>query len=205
MSDDRLPAEAEPPISEDLRQSGIDAVQRLVASGKMDLDGFQAALDRLLGARTHADVASVFRSLPPPVEFTPPAQRRQEPLEVSTSMGEVRLTGRWQVGRLTKIETGMGAVTIDLSEAEFDDWEVEIVAHTKMGSITVIAPRGLDVRQVGKSGPASSTLGPPIPGFPVVRLSASSDMGTIRLMHPKEKRERRWGRRRRSRNATPRY
>jgi len=197
--------QAEPQISEDVRQCGIDAVRGLVASGKVDLDEFQTALDRLLGARTHADVASVFRSLPPPVEFTPPAQRRQEPLEISTSMGEVRLTGRWQVGRLTKIETGMGAVTIDLSEAEFDDWEVEIVVYTKIGSITVIAPRGLDVRQVGRSGAANSTLGPPIPGFPVVRLSASSDMGTIRLMNPTEKRKRGWGRRRRSRNATPRY
>jgi predicted membrane protein len=36
----------------------------------------------------------------------------------------------------------MGSVTIDLSEAEFDDWEVGIVVHTTMGSITVIAPRG---------------------------------------------------------------
>ena len=198
MSDDRLPAEAELPISEDLRQCGIDVVHGLVASGKVDLEQFQTALDRLLSARTYAEVASVFRSLPRPVEFTPPARRRQEPLEISTSMGEVRLNGRWQVGRLTKIEVGMGEVTIDLSEAEFDDWEVEIVVHVKMGSITVIAPRGLEVRQVGKSGPVSSSLGPPLPGFPVVRLSASSDMGTIRLMHPQErqeKRKRRWRRR----------
>jgi hypothetical protein len=45
-------------------------------------------------------------------------------VEISTSMGEVRLESRWQVGRLTKIHTGMGAVTIDLTEAEFDDWDV---------------------------------------------------------------------------------
>jgi Domain of unknown function (DUF1707) len=208
VSDDRLPAEAERPISEDLRQCAIDAVQGLVTSGKVDLDEFQTALERLLSARTYADVVAVFRSLPPPVELTPPARRRQEPLEISTSMGEVSLNGRWQVGRLTKIETGMGAVTIDLTEAEFDDWEVEIVVHAKMGSITVVAPRGLEVRPVGKSGPASSTLGPPVPGFPVVRLSASSDMGTIRLMHPQEPQEKRKrGRRRfrRSQNATPPY
>ena len=204
VSDDRLPVETDLPISEDVRECGIDSLQGLLATSKVDLDRFQAALDRLLGARTHADVASVFQSLPPLVEFTPPARRRQEPLEISTSMGEVRLTGRWQVGRLTKIDTGMGAVTIDLNEAEFDDWEVEIVVHTTMGSITVIAPRGLDVRQVGRSGAVNSTLGPPIPGFPVVRLSASSDMGTIRMMHPKEKRRRR-GWRRRPRKATPRF
>ena len=104
MDDDGLPAETEPPVSEELQQRGIDFLQGLLASGKVDLDRFEKALDALLGAHTHADFAWVVRSLPPPVEFTPPARRRQEPLEISTSMGEVRLEGRWQVSRLTKID-----------------------------------------------------------------------------------------------------
>ena len=104
MDDDGLPAETGPPVSEDLQQRGIDFLQGLLASGKVDLGRFQKALDALLEAHTHADFASVIRSLPPPVEFTPPARRRQEPLEISTSMGEVRLEGRWQVSRLTKID-----------------------------------------------------------------------------------------------------
>ena len=198
MNDDGLPAETEPAISEELQQRGIDYLQGLLASGKVDLDRFQKTLDTLLGAQTHADFASVMRSLPPPVEFTPPARRRQEPLEISTSMGEVRLEGRWQVSRLTKIDTGMGSVTIDLSQAEFDDLDVEIVVHTRMGEITVIVPRGLEVRPVGRTGPVNTALEPPIPGFPVVRLSATCDMGAIRVMHPTEKRQhrRRWPRRR---------
>ena len=198
MNGDGLPAETEPPVSEDLRQHGIGYLQELLASGKVDLDRFQAALDALLGAHTQADFASVVRSLPAPVEFTPPARRRQEPLEISTSMGEVRLEGRWQVSRLTKIDTRMGSVTIDLSQAEFDDWDVEIAAHTHMGTITVIVPHGFEVRPVGRSGVVNTALEPPIPGFPVVRLSATCDMGTIRVMHPTEKRQqrRRWRRRR---------
>ena len=44
------------------------------------------------------------------------------------------------MSRLTKIDTGMGSVTIDLSEAEFDDWDVEMVVHTHIGAITVIVP-----------------------------------------------------------------
>jgi hypothetical protein len=203
VSDDRLPVEAEPPISEDVRQRGIDFLKELLASGKVELDRFQSALDQLLDARTHADFASVIRSLPPPVELTPAPRRRAEPLEITTSMGEVRLKGRWQVGRLTRIETRTGMVTIDLTEAEFDDLNVEIVVHTTMGWITVIVPRGLDVRQVGKSAAVASTLDEPIPGFPVVRLSASSDMGTIRVMHPKERRQRRWGRRRQRSQGAP--
>jgi Cell wall-active antibiotics response LiaF, C-terminal len=198
MNGDGLPAETEPPVSENLRQRGIDYLQELLASGKVDLDRFQTALDALLGAHTQAGFASVVRSLPAPVEFTPPARRRQEPLEIATSMGEVRLEGRWQVSRLTKIDTGMGGVTIDLTRAEFDNRDVEIVVHTHMGTITVIVPRGLEVRPVGRSGPVNTALEPPIPGFPIVRLSATCDMGTIRVMHPagKRQRRRRWLRRR---------
>jgi hypothetical protein len=196
VRDDAFPAQVEPQISAELQQRGVNFLQGLVVSGKLDLDRFQELLDALLGARTHAEFASVVRSLPP-VELTPPTRRREEPLEIATSMGEVRLVGRWQVSRLTRIDIGMGAVVIDLTEAEFDDWDVEIVVHTKMGSITVVAPRGLEVRQVGRNGPFDNALEPPIPGFPVVRLSATCDMGEIRVMHPAEKRQsrRRWRRR----------
>jgi hypothetical protein len=135
--------------------------------------------------------------------FTPAARRRQEPLKISTSISDVRLKGRWQVGRLTKISTGMGAVTIDLTEDEFDDWDVQIVVDTGMGSITVIAPRGLDVRQAWSRAAVKGTLEEPVPGFPVVRLSASCGSGMIRLTHPKEKRQRRWGWRRS--RAAPRF
>jgi hypothetical protein len=198
VDDGGLPAETGPPVSEELQQRGIDFLQGLLASGKVDLERFQEALDALLGAHTEDQFAVVVRGLPPPVEFTSPMRRREESLDITTSMGEVRLKGRWQVGRLTKITSGMGSVTIDLTEAEFDDRDVEIVVHTSMGSITVIAPRGLEIRQVGKSGAVRTTLDPPIPGFPVVRLSASSDMGTIRVRHPTKstQRQRRWLRRR---------
>ena len=104
MDDGGLPAETGPPVSEDLQQRGIDFLQGLLASGKVDLDRFQKAPDAPLGAQTQADFASVVRSLPPKVDFTPPARRRHEPLQISNSMGEVRPEGRWQVSRLTKID-----------------------------------------------------------------------------------------------------
>ena len=204
MSDDRLPVH-EPAIPEELREREIEILQELLVSEKVDQDTFQHALDKLLAARTDAEFASVVRGLPPPVEFTPAPRRRQEPLEISNSMGEVRLEGRWQVARLNTISTHMGSVIIDLTEAEFDDWDVEIIAHVHMGQITVIAPRGLDVRQVRTSGAVSSALEKPIPGFPTVRLSASCDVGSIRLMHPKEKTTPRRGlvRRRRKSSSRP--
>ena len=55
---------------------------------------------------------------------------------ISSSMGEVRLEGHRPVSRLTKIDTGMGSVTIDLSQAEFDDYDVEIVVPHPHGGIS---------------------------------------------------------------------
>jgi hypothetical protein len=97
VSDDRFPAETEPPISEDLRQRGIDVPQELLAGGKVDLDRFRRPLMGLWGPA-------------PMVAFTPAARRRQEPLKISTSISDVRLKGRWQVGRLTKISPVLNPV-----------------------------------------------------------------------------------------------
>jgi hypothetical protein len=194
MTSDGLPVRAEPEISEDLRERGINVVKGLFVAGKVGESAFEKALDGLLAVRSETEFVSLMRSLPPPVAVTPPDRQRQEPLEIATSMGEVRLEGRWQVGRLTKIDTGMGAVTVDLTEAEFDDWEVEIAVHTRMGAITVIAPPGLDIRVVGRNSPVTISLAPPVPGFPVVRLSAISDLGAIRVVNPTDppRRRKRW-------------
>ncbi len=91
----------------------------------------------------------------------------------------------------------MGHVIVDLTQAEFDDWEAEIVIHTRMGMITVIAPPGLDVRLVGRNGPIANSSVAPIPGFPVVRLTAVTDMGTIAVVNSTEPptKPKRWRRR----------
>lgn len=204
MTHDLVPIEPGPPVADEVRQRAIDAAQHQVATGRVDLETFQHAVDGLLAARSEEELASVVRSLPPPVAFTSPGRRRHEPLQITTPMGEARLEGRWQVGRHTTVETGMGSVTIDLTEAEFDDWEVEIGVRTTMGSIIVIVPEGFDVRPVGRSGAVESWLGPVIPGFPVVLLRAVSDMGSIRIGHSEDqlRRRSRRGRQRARRSRT---
>lgn len=197
VTSDMVPVEAEPPISEEVRQRGLAFLQGLFADGDVDVDRFRHALDRLLGAHTEAEFGEVIRSLPSPVARTPPPRRRQDPFDISTSMGGVRLHGRWQVSRLTTIHSGMGAVVVDLCDAEFDELDVEIVVHTGMGAITVICPPGLDLRLEGQNGTVTSHVEPPIPGFPVVRLSVTSDMGAIRIVHPGEQASKRRGWRRR--------
>lgn len=187
MTIDPLPIGEEPSMQESARDRGIAVLQGLVASGTVGIDRFQSALDSLMTARTDADFARVVRSLPPPMELTPPARRRQEPFEVTASVGEVRLDGRWQVSKRTIVSAMVGAVIIDLSHAEFDDWDVEIEAHSTVGAIKVLVPRGFDVRLVGVNSAVDLDLEPPIPGFPTIRLTATSDLGAVRVMHPSQR------------------
>src|SRR5579872_1565833 len=112
----------------------------LFSDGRVDQNTFQEALDALFAVHSEVEFASLMRSLPPPGRCHParsPAARAARDRDVD---GRSPPYGRWQVGRLTKIDTGMGAVIVDLTEAEFDDLDVQIVVHTRMGAITVISP-----------------------------------------------------------------
>jgi hypothetical protein len=200
VSGNALP-DVPPPVSAATQQRGVDFLQGLLAEDKIDLDQFRAALDGLHGAADDAAFAAVVRSLPAPVQMTSPGRRRQEPLEITAATRAVRLVGRWQVGRRTRVEAEIGSVTIDLCDAEFDDREVDLVVRAHIGSITIIVPRGVDVRLVGVTGPVELAIEGPIPGFPVVRLSATADFGSIKVVHPKELGPRRRFWRRRSRQG----
>ena len=47
MNDDGLPAETGSPVSEDVQQRGIDFLQGLLASGKVDLDRLRLLPEKL--------------------------------------------------------------------------------------------------------------------------------------------------------------
>jgi hypothetical protein len=56
---DGLSGEILPPISEDVRQRGIDILQGLLANGRVGLARFHEALDGLLAADTEAEIGLV--------------------------------------------------------------------------------------------------------------------------------------------------
>lgn len=190
MAETGGPLEPATRLSDELRTRGIDLLRGRVATGQVDLHTFEDAVDQLVKAQTESEFSSVVRRLAPPVEITPPERRLTEPLHIDTSMGAVRLGGRWQVPRQTEVRTSMGAVSIDLTEAEFDDWTVDLVVHSSMGAVEIIVPRGMAVQLVGRNGPVESQLDRAIPGFPLVRLTVTTDMGRITLRHPKKRRRR---------------
>lgn len=86
VTSDGLPVRAEPQISEDLHERGILVVKGPFVGGKVDQDFFEQALDGLLAVHSETESASLMRSLAAPVAVTPPGRRRQEPLEIATSI-----------------------------------------------------------------------------------------------------------------------
>jgi hypothetical protein len=98
----------------------VEVLHALVAADRIDLPQFEAALARLLAARSEAELAAVAQAPPPPVAMTPPERRLARPLRISGT-GRLRLRGRWQLASQTTVRAELGSVTADLTNAEFDD------------------------------------------------------------------------------------
>jgi hypothetical protein len=172
-----------PPLSDADRQLALDVVRNLVAVGKLDLVRFEETVDTLINARTEQELATAMRGLPSPIAFTPAERRARETVRIERQRGHINLAGSWQLGRETIVRSGMGHVTVDLCDAEFDAWDTELDVHAEMGMVTVIVPRGLAV-QVVVGGEGAGALQRALPGSPIVRLRATSAMGSVTIRHP---------------------
>ena len=164
-----------------VRDHGIGILRELVVAGALDFDQFESAVAGLLAARTDAELAAVVQALPSPVRITPPERRLSEPLRLRGGFGPLRLAGRWQVAAETHVSVELGSVTIDLTDAEFDESVVDLHVYTGWGRVTIVVPPGVGVQPRQTRGTVRSRLGPPVPGFPLVRLDVTTNIGTVRL------------------------
>jgi len=163
----------------------------MLAGDRIGLPDYEQAVDRLFRATTESQLSAVLCSLPPPVTLTPPERRLDQPLKIRSGMGRLRIGQRWQLARQTTVRAELGSVTIDLTEAEFDDLNIDLSIYTGWGTITIIVPPGVGVQMLRSHGTVSSRIGPAIPGFPLVRLNARTNIGRIRLRTRDDARRRR--------------
>ena len=171
-------------MREDARQRATEFVKELYAAGEIDADRLDAGVAGVLSARSEAELAEVVRSLPAPVALTSPQRRLARPLEIHSGLGRLRLAGTWQLAAETHISADLGSISLDLTEAEFDDHVVDLHVYTGCGGITIIVPRGVAVQVTHHRGGTDMRLDPPVPGLPLVRLDATTNIGRIHLRHP---------------------
>jgi hypothetical protein len=168
----------------DVQHRATEFLKRLYAAGDIDAGRFDSGVAGVLAAKTEDDVAGIVRSLPSPIALTSPDRRLAKPLEIHSGVGRLRLAGWWQVARQTHVSADLGSVTIDLTEAEFDDHVVDLHVYSGWGGITIIVPRGAGVQITHHRGGVDSRLEPPVPGLPLVRLDVTAMIGRVHLRHP---------------------
>jgi hypothetical protein len=161
-----------------------------LTAGDASLSEYETAIEAALNATREIELTELVRKFAPPVRITPEERRHTEPLVVETSgiFNDLRMRGRWQVATDHTVKTNGSKIYLDFTDAEFDGWTIDLKTHAAFGDITIVVPRGMAVQQSGKTVAALSRLEPAVPGYPVIRLSASLGFGKLRLKHPRESR-----------------
>jgi len=180
--------ETEEHLYPDVRDRALAALRAALSAGHLTLTQYEAAMDTALHATREAELVELVRAIAPPVRITPRDRRFTEPQVVATTgmFQDIRLRGKWQVARTLRVQTGPSKIVLNFTEAEFDDWTVDVTAQTALGDVTVIVPRGMAVQLNSVNGPSLNRLDPPAPGYPVLRLNVNiTGLGKLRLKHPR--------------------
>jgi hypothetical protein len=185
------------------KTAAVDHLAVLVQSDLIELDVFEALVERVLATSGTAELEAVLSALPSVVAITPSDRRLGQPLSIETGAGVLKLIGPWQLAAQTSIYTATGVIKVDLTAAQFDGHVIDLTLKVGTGIIDVVVPRGVSSQIVEIrtfSGIVRDTLdqSTPLPGVPRLVIRAETGSGIIRLHHPKERRRRRVSRRRRT-------
>lgn len=181
-------------ISPEQRATALDHVGDLLRRGLIDAEGFAIAKSRFLGAATREEFALVMAALPTPIQMTPENRRLREPLALDANTSKLARTNRWQLGREAIVRSSTSHVLLDLTMAEFDDFEIDLELDCTAGMIDVIVPLGVEVQLVEASTAGKGVMqdrlgaGTGLPGMPVLRVRASTTTGVVRLRRPRTRR-----------------
>jgi hypothetical protein len=178
-------------IGDELRSNAVDVLGAMLADDRLELEDYERAVHHVLGARSETELDEVLRSLPSPVTMTPADRRLDQPLKIRGGTGRLRLDRPWQLARQTSVRGELGSVMIDLTQAQFDECTIDLSVYTGWGTITIVVPPGVGIQLLRTHGTVTSSIAAPLPGFPLVRLRAQTNIGRIRLRTPDDLRRRR--------------
>ncbi len=158
-----------------------EAVRTAFAEGRLDLAECDARLDRVLAARTLADLAEVTADLPDR-GMPPPAADTARP--VAAVLGRVERRGAFVVAARTQVTVAGGQVVLDLSDALVQHRELVIDAKVLGGTLRVVVPDGVEVVLAPsiQAGRHSVSRRPPCgPGAPVLRFEGTITLGRLEI------------------------
>lgn len=159
MSDQPNVPASRPPTAE-RRDITIEALSSLFAAGRLELEEFEARVDRAIRAETVADLDQLVADLAPTGEHrtapvpAPPREPmgqdlpRRSRATIAVLSGTQR-NGRWFPAPRHVGIALMGGFELDFREAELGPGTTNVYLYTMWGGIGVIVPPDLDVEVSG--------------------------------------------------------
>jgi hypothetical protein len=194
-------------VSNDDRERVARVLHDAMAEGRLTVNELEERLDKVYQAKTFGDLEPMLRDLPvgnqartlavPTQAVTPVTSNRiggrgTSSNAVAIMSGSVR-KGVWTVPPTFTSVAMMGGVTIDLTNARFEDAETTIQAFTFWGGIDIYVPDDIVV-QVNGTGfmgafeNHSQNQAQPQPGVPLVKITGLAVMGGVDVKSTKKKR-----------------
>ncbi|MFJ6721309.1 DUF1707 domain-containing protein [Streptomyces sp. NPDC091259] len=159
-------APAVPPVAE-LRASDADRdriaqlLADALAEGRLTAEEHSERLDTLYAVKTVGELGVLVRDLPaahaaawPPGTGAPPPVPAVGPAggEVETVLAvcsSASRKGRWRPGALIRVVSVLGDVSLDLTQAVFEQRVTEINVNCVLGNVDIVVPENVTLRGYG--------------------------------------------------------
>lgn len=143
-----------------------------------------------------------------PVDASGPDADEEDTLRIVSVLGGSRRVGRWRIPASTSVLAVFGRTTIDLRLAESQAAAIEIHCMSVFAGVTILVPKGADVRPAGTAILASTSCDIPATdepsSLPPVLISSTTVLGKLHIQtEPRVARVRRRDRRGRTAMVAP--
>jgi len=169
-------------LSDADRERAAVRLQTALGEGRITVVELEDRLAVVYAARFAADLVAPLEDLPAeggPVLTTPVGP----PLVLRTGMGALRRTGRWRVPPRLRVQSAMGAVLLDFTEAELTHPVVEVELELGAGPARLFLPVGatadVDGLVAGLGVVRSRVPATPSPAAPHFRVYGRSGLGSV--------------------------
>jgi hypothetical protein len=170
--------------SDEERERSIVLLRDAVVTGRLTLEEFSDRVGRAQLARTDRELEELTVDLPADAPAPAPATEAKHRALCSKLVRR----GSWEIPERSSWRALFGTIVLDLSEARLAGPVVELDIYNLFGTVTVLAPSGVQVDVEGSAPFASQVIEPPSrpppAGAPRLRIRASGPGGTLYVRAP---------------------
>lgn len=176
-----------------------ELVRNAVAEGRLDFAELEDRLNRIYAAKTFADLVPATSGLPEAAEPGAGILPRPGPTEITATLGEQRLSGRWLVPPHMTLRALAGSLVLDFTDAGLPQ-QVTLDVQVAGGQLTLIVPD--DIACEVADGPAvlgrrrNTSRATPTFGAPLIQVRGPVMLGELVIRPPRRRHW--WSRRPRS-------